>query len=399
MSVFSCLFLLLLLVLLRVAFEQCVDKSEQVVFVFGLGLKIAAAFGIGLLYSVYYSGGDTFNYLHDLKILGGDLSDDLLFADQPRAWFFVQMIYPFYILSFTDYWVLASVLSVLSFLATWLFYQELKRLVIKRWTIQFALFFIPSVVFWTSGLMKETVSFSVINLIFFVLLRVKRNTGFLGIHISAFLLLSILLFYLKYYLFAPLLLVSVLFFVHHFTRKDLSSTQLMLSLAGVLLVIPLVVSVLHPNMNFGFFLEALHNNYSRTLRYSSEEAVIPISYDGSLISFIKVIPIALCTGLFRPIFTEAWNSLSLLLAIENLILSSLFLWVMWDRLMKRKFNCSILVMLSVFFIVFLAVVLPIASPNYGSLVRYRTAYYPLFVLLVLQRIEWTKKGFVQSDNT
>lgn len=399
MSIFSYIFLYLLLYFLKICFDKCEDKREKVVFILAWVLKVCGAVGVGFLYSSYYSGGDTFNYLHDLELLEQNASTGFLFKDQPRAWYFVTWVYLLYLLSSSNYWVLAAVLSTISFIGTWAFYQELKQLQIKRWTIQFALFFIPSVVFWTSGLMKETVSFTIINLVFYFLLCVRRKASDFGIHLFGALIFTLVLYYLKYYLFAPLLLVVILFLVIHFTKNKLSRKQLFWSLTIVVVCVPLVISVLHPNMNFNFFLEALHNNYSRTLKYSSANAIIPISYDGSFLSFLINIPNALFIGLFRPLLLEGWDILSFLLGVENLLVFCLFVLALRNVIKTPKFNYKTLFLLSVFFIVFLAVVLPIASPNYGSLVRYRTAYYPLFVLIILQGVDWTKKGFVQSDNT
>ena len=391
MNLLSSLFLFGLFFFLKGCFDRCENKTERIVFVLAVLLKIVGAFGVGFLYSSYYSGGDTFNYLHDLELLDSQSTDGFFFCEQPRAWFFVRLLYPIYQLSFSNYWVLAVNLSVMSFAATWFFYQELQRLGIKRWPARLALFFIPSVVFWTSGLMKETIAYAIINLIFVILLRVYRKATFLGAHLLEFVLLLVVLFYLKYYLFAPLLLVSILFFVGHFTKGFLSITQLVWTLSGVAFFVSITVSLLHPNMNFSFFLEALFNNYTRTLQHSSPEAIIPLSYDGSLLSFIANMPIALFTGFFRPLVFESWNWFSFLLSIENLCILILFGWFLLSTVKVPQFKNQMFLLLSVGFIVFLGIVLPIASPNYGSLVRYRVAYYPLFVLLVLQNFEYKKR--------
>ncbi len=391
MIILTLIFTLSLLLALRFLFQKCIDKKERLVFTLGLSLKIISALGIGWLYQNHYHGGDTFNYLHDLELLATNSSQGFFFSDQPRAWFFVQLIYPIYRLSDSNYWFLAIQLSTISFLSTWFFYLELKRLHLKKWTVQIALFFIPSVVFWTSGLMKETISFAVINLLFLILLRVRRNAPFLFVYLLAFIGLSTFLFYLKYYLFAPLVVLSLVFFVIHFTRKKISNITLLVLSGLLVLVITSAISILHPNMQFDFFLEALHHNHTRTSNHSSVQALINISYDGTLLSFLKNIPNALFTGLFRPILVESWSVFSLLLGIENTFTLLFLSYTIWN---KPQINHKTLLLVSVLFILFLAIILPIASPNFGSLVRYRTAYYPLFVLLLLNGS--TKKGVKQS---
>ena len=388
-------FVLFLVLLLGFFIKRCNTHAERLIFISALCLKISAGIGVGLLYQMYYSGGDTFNYLHDLKLLSDGTSQNFLFSDQPRAWFFVQLVYPLYKLSFTNYWLLATNLSVLSLLATWAFYQEVKQLDIKPWTIIIALFFVPSVVFWTSGLLKETLSNAVIYLILFNLLRIKRKTTYPVIYIIGLILLTILLFYLKYYLFAPIVIISVLFLVIHFTKKKLSIPLLITFSLSIVILITIGVSVLHPNMNLDFFLEALRNNYTKTILHSSNNALIPIFYNGSLKSFVTIGPHAILTGLFRPTIFEHWNLLSLLLSIENSIVLFLFIISVWAKIKQPFFRHKSLLILCSSLIIFLAIVLTIASPNYGSLVRYRTAYFPLFVLLILQGI---KKDLFRMKN-
>jgi len=383
----SVLFFLLLTIGVSYLFISCKDKTEQIVFSLALFLKCTAAIGVGILYQVYYSGGDTFNYLHDLGLLAHSASEGYLFAEQPRAWFFVRLVYPLYMLSFCNYWVLSVTISVLSFVPTWGLYQELKHLNVKRWATQLSLFFIPTVVFWTSGLLKETVSFASINLIFILLLRVRRGTPFLLLHLLGAAMLSGLLFYLKYYLFAPLVIVSILFVTIHFTKRHLSLMKLVGVLFLVFISVTVGISALHPNMKLDFFLDALFNNH-HAIGQSSKEALVPIVFDGSFISFLKVLPESLIIGLFCPTIFGSWNVLSSLLAIENLVVLLAFLFVGY-RFCRGELivGHKVLVILLLSYIFFLSVILPIASPNYGSLVRYRTSYYPFFVLLILEGIK------------
>ena len=385
MVVVSCFFFALLLWGLYLITIRCDDKKEQAVFLLGLLLKIISALGIGCLYKYYYSGGDTFNYLHDLELLGQGAKEGYYFFYQPRAWFFVKLVCPFYLLSFSNYWVLAVVLSVLSFISTWFFYTELKRLNLRKINGQIALFFVPTVVFWTSGLMKETVSFAVINLLFFLLLRIRRKSSFLVLHFVCFGLLSLLLFYLKYYLFAPIFILSVLLFVASL-QQHVSLRKLALRLFLVLLLLTTVVSFLHPNMNLDLFMEALFVNNHVVFNASSEGAKVCFPYDGSFLSFAKSVPLALFTCLFRPILFESWSLLSALVSVENTVVLSLFVIGLWKEIANGFSNYNRLTVLSIMLVLFLAVLLPLAAPNFGSLIRYRTAYYSLFVLLILERV-------------
>jgi len=379
-------------------FNQCDSKRESLVFIAALVLKILAAIGIGLLYSDYYPGGDTYNYLHDLELLSRHNIDGYFYANQPRAWFFVRLIYPLYNLSFSNYWVLAVQLSTISFVATWLFYQELKHLKLSYWSIQIPLFFVPSVCFWSSGVLKETVSFAVINLLFLIILRINRRVEYVAVHLFIFLILNLFLYHLKYYLFAPVFILSGVF-LFLFFQKRTSLFRSIITATFLVIVITGVVSFVHPTLNINLFFEALFVNYQKIVITSSPNALIPILFDGTVYSFLKNIPQAVFNGFFGPTLLESWNVLSLLLAIENTIVLLLFVTTCWVTIKAPNFRNKRLLIIAGCYVLFLSSVLPIASPNFGSLVRYRIAYYPLFILILLSGLRYNQKKSLPENSS
>lgn len=382
---FSFIFLACLITLLISLFKKCTDKQEQLIFISAFTLKIVAGIGVGLLYIFYYKGGDTFNYLHDLQLLNNNHNQGFIYTNNTRAWFFIQLLAPIFSLSFSNYWGLATILSTLAFISSWLLFKELSHININRWVGATTLFFIPSFVFWTSGVMKETVAVALIQLSILCLLQIRRDSKVI---ISSLLLLSLLtiLFFLKYYLFAPLALASLLFYIIHYTQRLFSPLKLITILGLASIIGYTILSFLHPSLTPELWLEAILGNYELTIAATPPEKLIPISFDGSFTSLLQNIPIALYSGLFGPSITNTWNTLSVLLALENLVILSLFLLSLLLQLKHKKIQHPELILLGSSFILFLAIFLPIGAPNYGSIARYRTTYYFIFTLFILQSL-------------
>ena len=93
-------------------------------------------------------------------------------------------------------------------------------------------------------------------------------------------------------------------------------------------------------------------------------------------------PIALFSGLFRPFIFESANLLQYLVAIENL--SVLVLLIIGTlKLRFRVLFHNPYVIAALIYIVSLAILLAYATPNFGTLSRYKAGYWPFFALLAL----------------
>ncbi len=105
-----------------------------------LSLKVTAGLFLGILYFNYYKVGDTVTYFQDLDLLNklfySKMEDYIslvvynkmpegsayavLTFDQDRAFTFVRILSPFYILSGSNYWLLSIYLSIFSFTGFWI---------------------------------------------------------------------------------------------------------------------------------------------------------------------------------------------------------------------------------------------------------------------------------------
>ncbi|HYG18898.1 MAG TPA: hypothetical protein VD816_08210, partial [Ohtaekwangia sp.] len=185
------------LVISALAFSLWKRASTEFKTIFwpALLLKLAAGVSVGLLYKFYYETGDTFTYFFDGKVLAvlarqdwqsytaflwaGDESfpvwDQLTFQ-QPRAMYLSKITSVFCLITRDNYWIISLYFSFISFCGGWILVHMLTRLDASlRMPASVAILFFPSVVFWTSGLIKESLAMAA--LYFIVVLFLKGWTS------------------------------------------------------------------------------------------------------------------------------------------------------------------------------------------------------------------------------
>ncbi len=143
----------------------------------------------------------------------------------------------------------------------------------------------------------------------------------------------------------------------------------------------LIASFFHPLLNINRIIDALYTNYSIILIFGTYkfEGLTP-----DLLSFLKHSPQALLYGLFGPFFWQTNKLITVLSGIENFVLLILFFLFLFGNFSKRKLSKIDIEALSIiFYIVIVALFMAFASPNWGSLVRYKIGYLPFFLLLIL----------------
>src|SRR5690606_11483424 len=142
--------------------------------------KIGAGLILGVIYKFYYTGGDTILYFRDaaaladfayeaplayLKSWTENTAQNLIYADQPRALVIVKLISLAAILTYKNYWLSSIYFSLFSFFGMWKLTSVLvSRKQAFKYPAIIAFLFYPSVVFWSSGLLKEPVVMGCISL-------------------------------------------------------------------------------------------------------------------------------------------------------------------------------------------------------------------------------------------
>ena len=172
----SLIFLIDLAILFWIARWLWLKQSAQMRTIFwpALAVKLLAGLAVGWIYFYHYDQGDTITYWYDGKLVAERIVSDPLSAlnfywddgafqwdglinHRPRSLFFVKISGLLALLCGGSYWMMALIISFCSFLGAW--YLCVKAIYFfpdARLPAILAFLFYPSVVFWSSGLIKES---------------------------------------------------------------------------------------------------------------------------------------------------------------------------------------------------------------------------------------------------
>ena len=375
-----------------------------------LFLKIAAGIVLGLIYKYHYKGGDTFIYYQEGATIATyfmdhpgrffqlffrtleipELKSILVFVDQPRALLFSKIVSVFYLFSGGNYWIIGAFLSLINFFCLHFLVSELNKkfMGVKKASV-FAFYFLPTFVFWTSGLLKESLAIGALAVAVAIVIRLirKQKYGNFPYWIALF-ISTMLLWELKYFYAAiaiPMLIGILLFDVLTKWKKVHPIFILFVFFVGIL-----IVSNFHYNLDYSRVLTVIYENHQLGLQSSQEDVIHYYNFDGSLYGFLLNMPLAFISGLFRPFIFEVSNPLQILVALENLIIFILLIVAIWKS-RHQIFIKNLFVIATLIYVFSLAVLLAFATPNFGTLSRYKVGYWPFFVLLVIV-LFFQKKG-------
>jgi hypothetical protein len=451
------------------------------------GIKLFAAVALYFVYTIYYTdrqNSDIWKYFDDSKIMydalwthPGDffrmlsgIGDN---TPQIEAMYYHKMNYWYRlfdnnllndahivirfnafmrIFSMGNYFIHALFMSFFAFTGLCAVYKIIYP-ALKQWKSALAaiLFLLPSLVFWTSGVMKEGLMIFGLGLLLYHSFQFVTDKKWWRI----FLILAgaALLLFSKFYVIAgvvpPLaaaLLVSknrqqavlkftavfVLFFAFAFSLKWIAPEReplrllankqndfLKMSRGGITLLNDSVEafieddhrkdiiiekdSVVHIKHGVDFYYRPYRNGFLDTVfvKNNQNDAAYKIQTDipraGSLLavdflqptasSFFRQTPKALFTVLFRPFPWEAKNPMFLLPALENILFAALLLLAIF---FPAKISNPGIFGFCITFSVLLLLVIGLTTPVLGALVRYRIAAQPFLLIALLMLIDREK---------
>lgn len=389
-------------------------------FIWGLFAKLFGGVAFSLIYFYYYAGGDTIMYFYSavslskmaavdpgmyLDVVTGPNSMENLskFNDtigypfayvyfDPRTYFLIRVISPLVYITFNSYLLTTLILASISYIGIWRCYRTFVSYfpsLMNKFAVAFL--YMPSVVFWGSGIMKDTLTFSAtcwyihsLDEVFFK----RRNfvMGMAGLVVS-----SAIMIIMKPYIFMAVFPVSVLWLLYSRVAAIRSS------LIRFVLLPTAVVAM------FGMSMYVLTTLGDRLDKFSLQSALTTIqttqadmiraeqygnnffdigTIDGTWTGLISKFPIATNAALFRPYIWEARSVVVLLSALENSWLMGFILLLLWRTRVRFFFRCLMgnpLVLVCFIFAVLFGFTIGVSTPNFGALVRFKIPLVPFFV--------------------
>ena len=337
-------------------------------------IKLTSSLCLYVLYFDYYQLGDIISYFNNLENI--KLGQKLSFAPQTesRAIYFTKLVYPIYKLANYSSLLTQLNMGIINWISGLLLSYELirVRLLPNKKVFQFIFLCFPSLMFWTSGMTKETVAITLVFSITSLILYAYRKNRELYLSIPI-VTMAVLLYNFKYYQAT----ITIPFLLLFYLKLKLTKPQFLYGLIGVV-ICAISLSIIHPYTSPEKILETIQSTRNFNLSHNGTSQASKIYYQDNLLSFIKNAPVGLFYGLFAPL--KAWNLPSGMALVENIIFISLLFMNLCNFKSLRIKSIGVFCIL---FVVLYAVIAGISSPNYGTLSRIKVAYSWVYILLLI----------------
>jgi hypothetical protein len=393
------------------------NRYTRKYFMPALSLKLVGALALGILYHTIYSG-DTNNYFHHGEIIykafgnsfGAGLellttdgtltpriepytSQMVWFGKGSNEYFVVRIAGLGALLGFNTYSVTALLFSVLSFSGMWAMYMTFAKIrpqVYKELAV--AVFFLPSVFFWGSGLLKDSLCIGALGWLFYAFYRgaIEKKSILRCLVIGAVAIKVIAS--MKVYILLAFIPPAALWVFNENTAR-IKSPVVRWVVRPFIIVAGLAVAIYGMNVvaaaDARFNLDKIGEQSKLTADYlqgvSKTENGSGYNIgeqDGTLGGMAKLAPQAIVVALFRPFLWESRNPTMLLSAIEAtyfiVLTIRIFLRVGVLKTLRAVVSSPILTLCFVFSLIF-AISVGISSGNFGTLVRYKIPLMPFYL--------------------
>lgn len=405
--------------------KRIVSAPYYKVYTKGLVIKLIGGILFCLIYALYYKGGDTVNYYKGVNAMLDVFKNNpldyfrILFSEHD-AFSFNKFAAnnnfpPFYMLKDARTYTVIKISSLFAipglggFLSTtillsffiykWIW--KLYTFMITRYphaqlAINFSVLYLPSTVFWGSGMMKDTFAFgatcfAVYGLHEFFITKRRKLKDILQLSFAFYLIITIK----AYIMFA--LLPGLLIFANFERLKAVKSTFVKI------IVLPFSIGLIFFIANTLFFdFDELFGKYSADNLL--EEAAVQNAdlkrdvygansfdigaFEPTLQGAISKFFPAVNAAIFRPYIWEVGSPTMLFSGLENSLLILIAIWLTLTKpisTLKSIKNDPFLIFCLLFTLI-LGFGVGLSTSNFGALVRYKIPFLPFFVFLVLSQI-------------
>lgn len=338
------------------------------------------------------------NPLHYFQMLSGidENAPHLLpYYDEMNSWYNIDMIYNdnrtmirlnafFRLFSFGFYHVHSILMVFLAFIGLTGIFKIFNRIKTGRsYEFVFACFLLPSILFWTSGVLKDSLLVTALGLMLFALFKLLQKYQHKYLLLLSF--STLILLFIKLYIIIAILPGIVAWLWSHVTNNrkvwlKFTVTYLIYFLIG------LNIHYILPNYDVVYLIYLKQHNFLNLAADVGAGSLIEIhKLEPDFKSLLISSPEAFKNTLLRPWFFESRSPLILLAGLENLFILLLMIFYITQYNFHLKDQQKTLLWFSIYFVIILFVLAGHVTPVMGALVRYKAPALPfligIFILL------------------
>lgn len=418
---------LFLVVILAMLLKKRLAKTpeEEKIYNRALWLKLFGVTFFAFIYQFYYGGGDTMGfYAWSEKFVVYLFNDfwsalQFLFSNDTIAFnkfkynynasgygyllkygtrevAFMKISSVINIFAFNSFLSTSYIFALISFVGNWLLYKVFIAYFpfIKK-QLAWATLYIPSVAFWGTGILKDTLTFAALGfLVYFLhkffILKESRIRSLCFVFFSIYIIMI-----LKAYIFIAFLPAGVLWIFNE-KKSNIKSGALRAFLTPFFIVMifstlaGLIFLIGDSAGKFSFSnLEQTTKDFQGWHQVASADGsgYVIHSSGTSIASLISAFPESVNVTYFRPYLWEAGSIVVLMGALESLVLFLYFLKVFFIKgkvflFFRAIFSKPVIQMCLVFALLF-GFVVGFTSFNFGALARYKIPSMPFFVAFLV----------------
>lgn len=317
-------------------------------------------------------------------------------------------------ISFGKYLIANLFFSMLAFEGCWrlyrFFYEQFPTL---HRELAYAILYLPTFVFWSSGISKEVLCISGIGFITYGLYAIIVKRTDLVLNIVLVLAFTYLLINVKIYI----LLSYIPFLVYYIVANRVSviKNSFLKLFFGPIAVAAVLTGfafiVINNEDELGLYavndltqsIQTQQYNFRMQENVAESNFELGAEFDGTTGGFVRVIPFAVSATLFRPFIWESKKMSTLLSSLESLVFMFLTLYVIFKAGLFSFFRLIFqkpIITYCFFFAFLFSAFVGATTLNFGSLVRYKIPCLPFYVVslfLILYFADLKKKESVADE--
>lgn len=330
----------------------------------------------------------------DIQSQFATVVNDIDYSGSEREWLMVKILSVLCLFSFNSYLVLTLFTSVISFWGAWKLFKVFSDILPKAQHVSFIIIFLtPSVMFWGTGILKDTFTLAFSNYLVYAIYKMTENRAFSLSILSMSIAAAIVIYYLKSYILLAFL-PSVVYIIYLFFKNAIRAAVirilvlpflfLTLFFAGFFALQSLSENTVYSAANIKVHVRGFHTTHIAT-RDGGGSSYDLGDVDLTAVGAFKKIPAALNVTFFRPYLWEVKSITSFLGAAESTVVTVFFIMVLVRvkfGFMKVLKTSKILLGLFLFILIF-GFAVGFTSYNFGALSRFKMPITSLYLFTLL----------------